>query len=60
MTRLVALLPSPSTGVLHLEPLPLRAYAMCIVLAIVAAVWLTSRRSAAGRPRQPLPRAAPE
>jgi prolipoprotein diacylglyceryl transferase len=40
----MAQLPSPSTGVWHLGPLPLRAYALCIALGIVVAVVLTQRR----------------
>ena len=39
-----ASLPSPSSGVLHLGPLPLRAYAACILLGIVAAVVIGDRR----------------
>ena len=41
---LLAFIPSPSTGVLHLGPLPLRAYAGFILLGVVAAVWLGERR----------------
>ena len=40
----LALLPSPSTGVLHLGPFPLRAYAFCIILGVVAAVVIGERR----------------
>ncbi len=36
--------PSPGQGVWHLGPLPLRAYALCIIAGIVAAVWLAERR----------------
>jgi prolipoprotein diacylglyceryl transferase len=45
-------LPSPTQGVWQLGPLPLRAYALCILLGIVVAVWLTDRRFRArgGRP----------
>ncbi|WP_329123910.1 prolipoprotein diacylglyceryl transferase [Streptomyces sp. NBC_01353] len=39
-----AYLPSPSTGVLHLGPVPLRAYAFCIILGVFVAVWLGNRR----------------
>ncbi|MEU3550892.1 prolipoprotein diacylglyceryl transferase [Streptomyces longwoodensis] len=39
-----AYLPSPSTGVLHLGPIPLRAYAFCIIIGVFVAVWLGSRR----------------
>lgn len=41
---LPAALPSPETGVWWLGPLPVRAYALCILLGIVAAIWITSRR----------------
>lgn len=40
----VAYLPSPSTGVVHLGPIPIRAYALCIIAGIVAAVWIGERR----------------
>jgi len=36
--------PSPAEGVWHLGPLPLRAYALCIIAGIVLAVWLGERR----------------
>jgi prolipoprotein diacylglyceryl transferase len=41
---LVASIPSPSNGVLHLGPLPLRAYALMVILGIVAAVVIGDRR----------------
>ena len=37
-------IPSPSTGVWHLGPFPLRAYAFAILLGIVVALWMTRRR----------------
>ena len=40
----LALVPSPSTGVVDLGPFPLRAYAVCIILGVVAAVVLGERR----------------
>jgi prolipoprotein diacylglyceryl transferase len=40
----IASLPSPTVGVLHLGPFPLRMYAVCILLGIVVAVWLTGKR----------------
>jgi prolipoprotein diacylglyceryl transferase len=40
----VAYLPSPSRGLWHLGPIPVRAYALCIVLGVIAALWLTDRR----------------
>ncbi len=43
-TALPAAIPSPSQGVWHLGPVPLRAYALAILLGIVAAVLLTQRR----------------
>ena len=49
----LAFLPSPSQGVWHLGPLPIRAYAFCILAGILAAVWLTGRRwEARGRRRE--------
>ena len=48
----LAFIPSPSDGVWHLGPLPIRAYALCIVLGVIVAVWLGNRRWVArgGRP----------
>ena len=43
----LAYLPSPSQGVWHLGPVPIRAYAFCILTGILVAVWLTRRRWAA-------------
>jgi prolipoprotein diacylglyceryl transferase len=37
-------LPSPTSGVWHLGPFPLRGYALCILAGIVAAVWISGRR----------------
>ncbi len=37
-------LPSPGEGVWHLGPIPIRAYALCIILGVVAAVWFGERR----------------
>jgi prolipoprotein diacylglyceryl transferase len=41
---LLAYIPSPSQGVWHLGPFPLRAYAFCIILGVVAAVVIGERR----------------
>ncbi len=40
----LASLPSPPYGVVHLGPLPLRAYAACILLGVLAAVVIAERR----------------
>jgi phosphatidylglycerol---prolipoprotein diacylglyceryl transferase len=40
----LAAIPSPTRSVWHLGPLPIRAYALCIVLGIIVALWLTARR----------------
>ena len=40
----LAYLPSPAQGVWHLGPVPLRAYAVCIIVGIIVAVWWGSRR----------------
>jgi prolipoprotein diacylglyceryl transferase len=37
-------IPSPTQSVWYLGPVPLRAYALCILAGIVVAVWLTQRR----------------
>ena len=48
--------PSPTTGVWNLGPLPVRAYAMCILAGIVVAIWMTQKRLATrgGKPGQVL------
>jgi prolipoprotein diacylglyceryl transferase len=38
------MIPSPTRSVWHLGPVPVRAYALCIVAGIVLALWLTIRR----------------
>jgi prolipoprotein diacylglyceryl transferase len=40
----LAVIPSPTESVWHLGPLPLRAYALCIILGIVAACVVTEVR----------------
>ncbi len=37
-------IPSPSQGVWHIGPVPIRGYALCIILGIVFAIWLGERR----------------
>jgi prolipoprotein diacylglyceryl transferase len=53
-------LPSPTVGVFNLGPLPIRMYALCILVGIVVAVWLTGRRLVprGGEPGQALDVAA--
>jgi prolipoprotein diacylglyceryl transferase len=47
-------IPSPSQGVWEVGPVPIRAYALCIIAGIVLAVWLGERRWVArgGKPGQ--------
>jgi prolipoprotein diacylglyceryl transferase len=40
----IASIPSPSQGVWYLGIIPIRAYALCIVLGVIVAVWLSERR----------------
>jgi len=42
--RYLATIPSPSQGVWHLGPIPIRAYAVCILLGIVAACAIAEVR----------------
>ena len=44
---LLLTIPSPSDGVWNLGPVPLRGYALCIILGIIAAIWIGARRGAA-------------
>ena len=39
-----ASIPSPAEGVVHLGPLPLRGYALCIALGVIAGVIIAERR----------------
>jgi prolipoprotein diacylglyceryl transferase len=50
--QVLASLPSPTQSVWHLGPLPIRAYALCIIAGIVLAVRLTTVRwrERGGRP----------
>ena len=41
---ILASIPSPSSGVIHLGPIPIRAYALCIIVGIVVAVVVGDRR----------------
>lgn len=49
---ILANIPSPPQGVWHLGPIPIRAYALCIIVGILVALWLTQRRytAAGGNP----------
>ncbi|WP_229693980.1 prolipoprotein diacylglyceryl transferase [Lentzea pudingi] len=44
MDALLATIPSPDQGVWHLGPLPIRAYALCIIAGIIVAIWWGERR----------------
>ncbi len=44
---ILASIPSPARGVWHLGPIPIRAYALCIIAGIVVAVVVTQKRWAA-------------
>jgi prolipoprotein diacylglyceryl transferase len=50
MTTLIAAhlttlsIPSPSSGVWYLGPVPIRGYALAIILGIIAAIWIGERR----------------
>ena len=49
-------IPSPTVGAIHLGPLTIRGYALCILAGIVIAVWLTQVRLVhrGGKPGQAL------
>jgi prolipoprotein diacylglyceryl transferase len=40
----IASIPSPTEGVWYLGPVPIRAYALAIMIGIVVAIWLGERR----------------
>ena len=45
LTGLVpASIPSPEQGVWYVGPVPIRAYALCIVAGVIACLWLSERR----------------
>jgi prolipoprotein diacylglyceryl transferase len=44
MQHPLAYIPSPSQGAVHIGPLPLRGYALMIILGVIVAVWLGERR----------------
>ena len=48
----VAYIPSPASAVWHLGTIPVRAYALCMVVGVLVGLWLTDRRyrKAGGRP----------
>ncbi len=41
---LIASIPSPADNEIHLGPIPIRAYALCIILGVIVAVFLGERR----------------
>ena len=45
MTGLFASIPSPGRGVLHLGPLPIRAYGLMLAFGVLAAVRIADRRA---------------
>ena len=44
MSEILASIPSPAQGVWHLGPLPVRAYALCIIAGIIVCCWISERR----------------
>jgi prolipoprotein diacylglyceryl transferase len=42
--EILAFIPSPSAGEIHLGPFPLRGYAFCIIIGVFVAVWHGGRR----------------
>ena len=42
---LVTFIPSPASGVWHLGPVPLRAYALGIIIGALLAIWIGEKRS---------------
>jgi prolipoprotein diacylglyceryl transferase len=54
LALLIAEIPSPSRGVINVGPVPVRAYALCILLGVFVAIAVARRRWAArgGDPKQ--------
>ncbi|KAB8168729.1 prolipoprotein diacylglyceryl transferase [Streptomyces sp. 3MP-14] len=42
--EILAAIPSPGTSEIELGPLPLRGYALCIIIGVFLAIWLGGRR----------------
>ncbi|GAA2043614.1 prolipoprotein diacylglyceryl transferase [Streptomyces cheonanensis] len=42
--EILASIPSPGTSEVHLGPLPLRGYALCIIIGVFVAIWLGGKR----------------
>jgi prolipoprotein diacylglyceryl transferase len=42
--QFLASFPSPDRGVWHIGPIPIRAYALCIIAGIIVALWWSERR----------------
>jgi phosphatidylglycerol---prolipoprotein diacylglyceryl transferase len=40
----LASIPSPDRGVWEIGPIPIRAYALCIIIGIIVAIWWSERR----------------
>ena len=43
-STILASFPSPAQGVWYLGPIPIRAYALCIILGIIVALVIGDRR----------------
>ncbi len=54
MLTVATFIPSPSSGVWHLGPLPLRAYALGIIIGAMVALWIGERRFTARGGREGL------
>lgn len=54
MHSIATFIPSPSNGVWHLGPLPLRAYALGIIIGAMMAIWIGERRFTARGGREGL------
>lgn len=39
-----AFIPSPSRGLWHIGPVPVRGYALCVLVGVVVCLWVTGRR----------------
>ena len=42
--NIATFIPSPAEGVWHIGPLPLRAYALGIIVGALVAIWIGERR----------------
>src|SRR6476659_8843841 len=44
VTRILGFIPSPETGILHIGPIPLHAYGLCLAIGVLVAARIAEKR----------------